>query len=179
MKYWVSFCFCLFALFSGAQKGKLFPELNGETLDGASKSIPEAVMGKLTIVGMAYSGKSEDALKTWYNPMYDKFVLKRGIFDHTFDVNLVFVPMYIGLKQAAYEPTLKDLKSSNRKDLYPYLLFYKGELEPYGSILGLTDKNSPYFFVLDQDGKIVHTFSGIFTEAKMEAIEAVLDEYAP
>jgi ATP10 protein len=158
-------------------EGKMFPELTGEMLNGTSKTIPTDTKGKLTFVGMAFSSKSEDVLKTWYEPVYDKFVLKRGMFDKKYDVNLMFVPMYIGLKKAAYESTMNDLKKSNRKDLYPYILFYKGDLEPYGSALEMKDKALPYFFLLDENGKIVYTASGVYTEGKMEKLEEVMDGY--
>jgi ATP10 protein len=167
----------LFSFSNYKPEGKIFPVLTGEMLNGTSKTIPNDTKGKLTFVGMAYSSKSEDVLKTWYEPVYDKFVLKRGMFDKKYDVNLLFVPMYIGLKKAAYESTMNDLKKSNRKDLYPYILFYKGDLEPYGTDLEMKDKALPYFFLLDEDGKIVYSTSGVFTEGKMEKLEEVLDEY--
>lgn len=155
--------------------GKVFPSLTGETLDGKSVTLPDAVKGKKSIIGMAYSSKAEEALMTWYQPIYDKFVAKVGMFDKDYDVNLYFVPMYIGLKQAAYEITKNKLKESNRKDLFPYILFYKGEISPYDKDLGLTDKNQPYFFVLDENGKVIYTATGTFSDTKMEEIEAVLE----
>lgn len=124
---------------------------------------------------MAYSSKVEEDLSSWYEPIYDKFVAKRGMFDKDYDVNLYFVPMYIGLKQAAYESTLKELKKSNRKDLFPYILFYKGSLEPYDTELKMSDKKQPYFFILDEQGKIIYSTSGVFTDKKMDEIEEVLN----
>lgn len=167
----------LFSFSIHSPEGKIFPSITGEMLTGESRTLPSDTKGKLTFVGMAFSSKSEDVLRTWYEPVYDKFVLKRGMFDKKYDVNLMFVPMYIGLKKAAYESTMNDLKKSNRKDLYPYILFYKGDLEPYGSELEMKDKALPYFFLLDKDGKIVYTASGVYTEAKMEKLEEVMDGY--
>jgi hypothetical protein len=157
------------------QVGTLFPSLAGETLEARALSIPEDCKGKITLVGMAWSKKSEEILNTWYTPMYDKFVLKRGMFDSRYDVNMFFVPMYTGMKKAAYETTLKQLRESNRKDLFPYILFYKGSMEPYEKPLKLDDEALPYFFVLDEEGKILYATSGSFSEKKMEAVEAVLE----
>lgn len=155
--------------------GKTFPSLNGETLEGKSVSLPADSKGKKTLIGMAYSAKAEEALMTWYQPIFDKFVSKVGMFDGDYDVNLYFIPMYIGLKQVAYDASLKKLKESNRKDLFPYILFYKGELAPYDKELEMTDKEVPYFFVLDESGKILYSAKGMFTDKKMEEIEAVLE----
>jgi hypothetical protein len=169
----VALC-CAFSFLNEAEKS--FPVLKGETLDGRQLTLPSDCAGKKTVIGVAYSEKAQDALISWHEPMYDKFVAKVGMFDSQYDVNLFFVPMFIGLKQSLYESTLKKLRADNRKDLYPYVLFYKGELEPYGSTLNLNDKSMPYFFVLDEKGKIIGNFSGNFSEKKMEDLEAVLDK---
>lgn len=158
-----------------AQVGTVFPELTGETLEESQVSLPSSTLGKVTLIGLAYSKKSEDILKTWYTPMYDKFVLKRGMFDSMYDVNMYFVPMYTGAKKIAYESTLKELRESSRKDLFPYILFYKGSMEPYTEALKMVEKNLPYFFVLDEEGKIVYATSGLYSEKKMSNIEEILD----
>ena len=156
-------------------KDQVFPALTGETLDGKNITIPADTGGKVTIVGMSYSKKAEGTLKTWHQPMYDKFVLKRGMFDSQYNINFLFVPMFTGAKKTAYGPALKKMKESNRKDLYPHLLFYKGDLEPYKTDLDMDDKNLPYLFVLDEEGKIVYQTKGLYNEKKMENIEEVLD----
>ncbi len=161
--------------FSPIQKGKQFPELSGETLDGKNITLPGAAKGKKTLVGMAYSSKAEEALNTWYQPVYDKFVAKLGMFDKDYDINLYFVPMYVGLKQAAYDASLRELKKSSRKDLFPYIVFYKGEIEPYESTLKMNDKSVPYFFVLDEKGQVIYSTTRAFTEKKMEDIEELLN----
>jgi hypothetical protein len=153
-----------------------FPLLNGETLDGKKIVLPSACIGKKTIIGMAYSQKAQDALMSWYEPMFEKFVAKVGMFDYEYDVNLYFVPMFIGLKQGLYESTLKELRGQNRKDLYPYVLFYKGELAPFDTQLNMQDKSQAYFFVLNEKGQVIHATKGAFSESKMEEIEAFLSK---
>jgi hypothetical protein len=106
MKRAIIFCSILFAancMF--AQTGKMFPALQGELLDGKTMTLPTTT-GKKTLVGLAYSSKAEDALKSWYQPLYDKFIAKKGMFDDQIDIETYFVAMYIGLKQTAYESTM-------------------------------------------------------------------------
>jgi hypothetical protein len=124
---------------------------------------------------MAYSQKAEDALMTWQQPVYDKFIAKVGMFDDMYDVQVYFIPMYVGNKQVFYEKSMKKLRDEKRDDLNDYILFYKGELEPYGSTLKMSNSDLPYFFVLDKEGKIIYSTSGSYTEEKMEAIEEVLE----
>ena len=170
------FCFIsLLSLSFTLQVGSVFPSIIGESLDGKSISIPEKTKGKKTLVGMAYSQKAEADLTTWYQPMYDKFIAKVGMFDSFYDVNVYFIAMFTGANQAAYEPALKKLRSDPNKELFPYIVFYKGDEEPYVGALNMKDKNSPYFFVLDENGKILYATSGSFSEKKMEDIEAVLE----
>ena len=140
MRLFLASSFALIICTSFGQVGKPFPELPGKTLDNREIVVPTDTQDKLTIVGMAYSKKSEDILKGWYEPMFNKFVLKRGIMDHLYDVNFFFIPMYTGAKKMAYEISMDKMRESNRKDLYPYLLFYKGELEPYVSVLKMEEK---------------------------------------
>lgn len=156
--------------------GNPFPSISGETLDNKTRSLPADCLGKKTIIGMAYSEKAQESMLTWYEPAFEKFVAKVGMFDYQYDVNLYFIPMFIGLKQSLYESTLKKLRAENRKDLYPYVIFYKGELEPYASTLNMKDKSLSYLFVLDEKGNIIHSVTGEFTEKKMEAIEAALEK---
>ncbi len=161
-------------LTSFSQTGKTFPSLTGEILEGGTRSLPADYKGKLTLVGMAWSKKAEETLATWYQPVYDKFVAKLGMMDDDYDVQICLVPMYIGLKQTAYDATLKELRESNRKDLFPYILFYKGPLEPYEQALGLKDNQLPYFFLLDENGKVIYATSGLFSESKMEKLEEAI-----
>lgn len=155
--------------------GQIFPQLEGEKLTGEQIVLPQDVSNKVSLIGMAYSKKSEATLKTWYQPMYDKFVLKRGIWDGNYDVNLLFVPMFTGAKKMAYESSIAKMKESNRKDLYPHLVFYKGELKPYVTSLGMDDKALPYLFLVDQEGKILYSTKGLYSDKKMERIEEILD----
>ena len=39
----------------------------------------------------------------------------------------------------------------------------------------MVEKNLPYFFVLDEEGKIVYATSGLYSEKKMSNIEEILD----
>ncbi len=158
-----------------AQNNAPFPSLVGETLSGQAVELPSQHTSKPTIVGMAYSKKAEDDLKSWYQPMYDTFILKRGMFDAMYDVQLFMVPMFTGMKKAAYETAIKKMREEHRKDLFPHILFYKGELEPYATDLKMSDKTLPYLFILDAQGKIVYHTSGAFTEKKKEAIESALE----
>jgi hypothetical protein len=157
--------------------GKIFPDMEAETVEDKKVKLPEVVKGKFTLLGLAYSKKSEDELNTWFQPIFEKFIQKnKGLFESFgYDVNVYFVPMFTGINAAATGTAKKKAMKNVDPNLLPYILFYKGELKPYKEALDFEGKDLPYFYVLDKDGKIVYATSGKYSTKKMDEVEAVLD----
>ncbi len=165
--------------FSQAQIGKQFPSMEGESLTNKMIDIPNDLKGKYSIIGLAYSKKSEDALKTWFEPAYYQFIYKPetpSLFAGNYDVNVYFVPMFTGAKRPAYKAVMKKVKKTIDERLLPYVLFYKGELKKYKKELGFKGKDVPYFFIIDENGKIIHSTSGRYTDAKMSEITDYIED---
>lgn len=172
---------CLFsAVAVQAQVGQQFPDMPGETVEGKEVKLPQGVKGKYTLLGLAFSKKSDDALQTWFQPVYSQFIQKRkagGLFeDLGYDVNVYFVPMFTGANKLAAGPARKKTLKNVDPELHSHILFYVGELATYRDQLGLKEKDEPYFFVLDENGKIVYTTSGAYSKQKMEQVEEILDQ---
>ena len=163
-----------------AQVGTNFPELEGETVENRKVTLPDDTNGKYTLVGMAFSKKSDDELQSWFKPVYSRFLQdsgNAGLFsDFAYDVNVYFIPMFSGLNKAvagtAKKKALKDVDA----ELHPHILFYVGQISTYRDALRLEEKDQPYFFVLDEEGKIVYATSGKYSKKKMEEVEEVLSE---
>lgn len=158
--------------------GKIFPEMTAETVDDKKIELPLSVKGKYTLLGLAYSKKSEDELNTWFQPIFEKFVQKQkgGLFEgFAYDVNVYFVPMFTGINAAATGTAKKKAVKNVDPNLLPYILFYKGELKTYKEALDFEKKDIPYFFVLDKEGKIVYATSGKYSNDKMDEIEEVIE----
>jgi hypothetical protein len=154
--------------------GKEFLEITGETLLDDLISIPTNTMGKYTIIGMAYSRDAESDLKTWLNPVYNKFIAKTGMFDMDIEVNLFFIPMFTGTNIPIAGQAKKKLKEDTDKAFYPHIVFYKGELKTYKKELEFDKKDTGYFFLLDPDGKIAYATSGKFHQKKLDEIDKIL-----
>ena len=173
----------LFLLFgsASAQVGDIFPDLTAETVEDKKVTIPKDTNGKFTLVGLAYSKKSEDDLNTWFDPVFNKFVRSSedaGLFaDFTYDVNVYFVPMFTGVKAAAQGTAKRKAIQDVDEKLLPHMLFYKGDLKTYKEALDFEHKDVPYFFVLDKDGKILYATSGAFTTKKLGEIENLIDDF--
>jgi hypothetical protein len=163
---------------TNAQVGKQFPDMEAETVEDKKVRLPQDVKGKYTLVGLAYSKKSEDELNSWFSPVFSKFIQKAtgGLMAGlTYDVNVYFVPMFTGVNAAATGTAKKKAIKNVDPQLFPHLLFYKGELKQYKEALDFEKKDVPYFFVLDPNGKIVHATSGAYSEDKMDAVEEVIE----
>ncbi|MGB0402704.1 MAG: hypothetical protein ACPGEG_01320 [Salibacteraceae bacterium] len=166
------FIFCL--SFCNAQSNKLFPLLVGQTLNGKVVELPDALEGKYSLITMAFSQKSQNELESWLNPVYNKFIAKTGMMDGMYDVNVLFVPMFTGAKKSAMQSVMKSMKAQSDPEIFPHVLFYKGEIGFYEKELGLLDENKPYVFLLDLNGNVVFRTSGRYTEDKMLEIEKIL-----
>lgn len=151
-----------------------FPKLQGETAEGRNVELPLAAPKEFTIVGLAYSQKAQPALEEWFEPAYLRFVAKHGLFAGTYQCDVFFVPLFTGLNKAAYEPSMKKFRKSAAPEIVEHVIFSKSDLETLKTALDLSDKNIPYFFILDREGRIVHRAKGDFTDEKLEAMEDVL-----
>jgi hypothetical protein len=166
----------VFATSIASSAQDVFPDLTGETANGTVVTLPKANGRPWTIVGLAYSQKAAPALEEWYEPAYLRFIAKHGLFAGAYEADVYFVPLFVGVNKAAYEPSLKKFRKSAEPEIVDHVLFSKADIGPLQEALGLTEKDRPYFFILDPDGRIVHRSEGAFTDDKLDAMEEVLLE---
>ena len=171
------FCFVLCNGVFAQVTGKMFPDMEAETVEDKKVKLPLDIKGKYTLLGLAYSKKSEDDLNSWFQPVFEKYIQKTtGLMSgFGYDVNVYFVPMFTGINAAATGTAKRKALKNIDPQLLPYVLFYRGELKPYKESLEFDKKDVPYLFVLDPTGKIVHATIGKYTEDKMDAIESVIE----
>jgi ATP10 protein len=172
------FLMIIFSFAADAQViGKMFPDMEAETVEDKKVKLPQEAKGKYTLLGLAYSKKSEDELNSWFQPVFEKFIQKTNglMAGFAYDVNVYFVPMFTGVNAAATGTAKRKALKNIDPQLLPYVLFYKGELKPYKEALDFEKKDIPYFFVLDAEGKIIFATSGKYTDAKMDQVENVME----
>ena len=156
--------------------GQNFPALTGETADGTSITLPRSDAKPYTIIGLAYSQKASPIMEGWYEPAYMRFIAKYGLLAGAYDADIFFIPLFVGANKSAYEAVMKNFRENADPEIVDHVLFSKADIEPLSAALDLTNKNIPYFFVLDATGKIIHRTQGEFTEDKLEAMEDVMLE---
>jgi hypothetical protein len=160
--------------FSFANNGDTFPSITGESLKNKMIELPKAAKGKYCLIGMASSQKAEADLQTWMQPVYDLFINQNTFIPVDYNLDIYFVPMFTGSNKGFYDKVMKKTKNEIDPELAPYVLFYKGDMEPYKE--HLKDKSKPYFFVLDKNGEIVYSTSGKYTVNKLDEIEGIVSE---
>lgn len=178
MRNQIVFCLILVTASLQAQViGKTFPDITAETVEDNKVTIPNDTKGKYTLLGLAYSKKSEDELNSWFSPVFNTFIQKStGLMSgFGYDVNVYFIPMFTGINAAATGTAKKKAAKNIDPQLLPYVLFYKGELKTYKEALDFEKKDIPYFFVLDPQGKIVFATSGKYSQDKMDEIEEKIE----
>ena len=176
------YTFLMFAVFlslaaTAQVTGKMFPDMEAETVEDKKVLLPQSTKGKYTLLGLAYSKKSEDELNSWFQPVFEKFIQKTSgiLAGFSYDVNVYFIPMFTGINAAATGTAKRKAIKNIDPQLLPYVLFYKGELKTYKTSLEFDKKDVPYFFVLDPTGKIVYATMGKYTDAKMNEVEEVIE----
>nr|WKN39322.1 hypothetical protein K4G66_11535 [Tunicatimonas sp. TK19036] len=186
MKQWM--CLLVIGLLFGAGKptssviNQPFPAMEAETVDDEVVNLPADTKGRITLVGLAYSKKSEKDLTTWMDPVFNTFIKQKlnpdsgGLFSSfTYDIDVYLIPMFTGVKAAAAGTAKRKAAKGIDQRLLPYILFYQGKLKPYKEALDFEKKDIPYFFLLDEAGKIVCATSGRYSEVKMNKIEEAID----
>lgn len=161
-------------ILSGSLRAQTFPTLNGELANGTAVQLPGDPKTPRIVIALAYGQKAQADLEAWYEPAYLRFVAKHGLFANAYSTELYFVPLFTGANKAAYEPSMKRFRKSATPETADRVVFVRTELEAVREALGLKDKDIPYFFVVDRDGRIVHREQGAFTEDKLDAIEEAL-----
>ncbi|MFT4785877.1 MAG: hypothetical protein ACI8QD_001156 [Cyclobacteriaceae bacterium] len=178
MKYY--FCILVFISFINvhcfAQSD--FPPMEAESLTNQFINLPEDITGKYTLIGLAFSKKSEEYLNSWFNPAYQQFIYKPetpSLFAGGYDINVYFVPMFTGAKRPAYQKVMDKIRKTIDPKLQPHVLFYKGTLKSYKDVLNFDGKNVPYFYVVNPEGKIVYSTTGAYSDRKMSEIQHALE----
>ena len=161
-----------------AQNGKSFPFIEGETLKDKKVALPKDTKGKYTLVGIAYSKKSDDLLKGWYSPMYRTFIDPPEVaFIPTddYDVNMYFVALLKGIYKVADNKITSKMKAGIDPKFHKNMVIYHGKIKEYKKELNLGQKDLPYFFVLNENGKIVYHTEGAYSDRKLYEIQSAIE----
>ncbi len=148
-----------------------FPSLSGMTLEDKPITLPQATAGKYSLLVLTYSAKASEQIAPWFDNLYDYFIM-----DPDYDMNLYVIPMITGAKSLIAGKIEKQLKKGIQQGYQKHFVLYQGEIEDYKKTLRLDNKDVPYVFLLDKNGKIVYQAAGQYSDAQLDRIESKLPD---
>ncbi|WP_375579854.1 hypothetical protein ABWH96_01890 [Marivirga tractuosa] len=93
------------------------------------------------------------------------------------DVNVVFIPMFTGLKRGASGSAIRKMQKDVDKKLHPHVIVYSGKMGDYEDLLKMSEKDKPYFYVVNKEGEIIYTTSGRSSIRKLNEVEELVTDY--
>jgi len=156
----------LCAAFVTVVQAQTFPSLTGMTLEDKTITLPQATTGKYSILVLAYSAKASDQIAPWFDNLYEYFLM-----DPEYDMNLYVIPMISGSKSLIAGQIEKQLKKGIQQGYRKHFVLYQGSIDDYKKTLKLDNKEVPYVFLLDKNGKIIYQIAGQYSDAYLEKIE--------
>ncbi|WP_420580687.1 hypothetical protein [Reichenbachiella sp.] len=157
--------------------GSIFPDMLTEDLSDNKINLPEDIKGKYSIIGLSYNKKSADKMPNWIVPIYQKFIAEPPGLQISYDINTYFVYMFSGMTVALKDVVKNKMLNEMDEVLKPHTLFETGELKSYQKVLDMLGrKDTPYFFILDPEGKILWATRGTPRESKINKLASFIDE---
>jgi len=155
----------------------IFPTILAEDVNDKSISIPLHYEGKRTVIGIAFSLKANESLKKWANPLHKTLIAGSmgGLMGgNMYDANLGFVALLKGIAKIGKAEAKQRIKKETDPSLHSLFLFSESDANEIMNHLEIKNTSEPYFFVLDEKGKIITQVSGAYSEEKMTRITDAL-----
>ena len=169
----------LLLISAGAFAQTTFPELNCETLSNKKITLPKDMLGKRTVVGLAFSPKTDKSLKVWSQPLYNALMVDGmgGMMSgNMYNANVCYVGMLRGINKLAMSEMKERSRENVDKKLHDFFMISDQNVNEICDQLKITEKSEPHFFVLDENGKILYHTWGDYSDAKLNQITEKLLE---
>ena len=147
---------------------KPFPKIEGISLSGNNITFPDVLIGKPSVLAVAFRQKAQKCINTWA----DELLLKYGI---NKSVNYYEIPMLGGQYTMARNWIDGGMRGGVPKPLHDYTVTYYGPLRSYFKSLGISSKSDCYIYVLNNKGKVVDRHKGYSTEKGLKEMFNLID----
>ena len=147
---------------------KPFPKIEGISLSGDKVTFPDVLVGKPSVLAVAFRQKAQKCINTWA----DELLLKYGI-DKS--INYYEIPMLGGQYTMARNWIDGGMRGGEPKPLHDYTVTYYGPLRSYFKSLDISSKGDCYMYVLNSEGVVVDRHNGYSTEKGLTAMFNLID----
>ena len=169
------FCVILLAFSASSYTQITIPEFTGSNLNNQKLNFPSDLNEKKTLMGFAFSKKSQDDIQSWAQPVYDEFIDKESLASLVYDVNVYLVIVLSKSGNTFKEKVIRELKENILKEFYPNIIICDADRKDIREELNITEKDVPTLFALDKNGKIKKKESGAYTMKKLERLSDHLE----
>jgi hypothetical protein len=147
---------------------KPFPKIEGISLSGDKVTFPDVLVGKPSVLAVAFRQKAQKCINTWA----DELLLKYGI-DKS--INYYEIPMLGGQYTMARNWIDGGMRGGVPKTLHDYTVTYYGPLKSYFKSLDISSKGDCYMYVLNSEGIVVDRHNGYSTEKGLTEMFNLID----
>ena len=147
---------------------KPFPKIEGISLSGDKVTFPDVLVGKPSVLAVAFRQKAQKCINTWA----DELLLKYGI-DKS--INYYEIPMLGGQYTMARNWIDGGMRGGVPKPLHDYTVTYYGPLRSYFKSLDISSKGDCYMYVLNSEGIVVDRHNGYSTEKGLTEMFNLID----
>jgi hypothetical protein len=147
---------------------KPFPKIEGISLSGDKVTFPNVLVGKPSVLAVAFRQKAQKCINTWA----DELLLKYGI-DKS--INYYEIPMLGGQYTMARNWIDGGMRGGVPKPLHDYTVTYYGPLRSYFKSLDISSKGDCYMYVLNSEGIVVDRHNGYSTEKGLTEMFNLID----
>lgn len=166
----------LFSTLLLAQKGDTFPTIEVEDLNEKVSRIPEDTKGKFTLIGIAFSEDAQNDLYSWSQPVFSEFMDENNLSSLVYDPYVKLILMFGGANQLLYNKARDRIIEGTDETLKDNVVMFKGDIKDYRKALKLKKRKTPYFFVLDKEGKIIYTTEGRYSRQVLKEVGDLIEE---
>lgn len=159
-----------------AQEGELFPKIEVEDLNENVSAIPQDTKGKFTLVGIAFSEDAQNDLYSWSQPVFSEFMDDNNLSSLVYDPHVKLILMFGGANQLVYKKARERIIEGTDESLKENVVMYKGGIKDYRKALKLKKRKTPYFFVLDKEGKIIYKTEGRYSRQVLKEVGDLIEE---
>jgi ATP10 protein len=142
--------------------GSPFPSITVKTLAKEEMNLPNATLGKPTVLCVVFEQNSQAKVDTWTTAILENY--------KNDSVNYLEIPMISAGYKWVSNFIDNGMRSGVPQNLHTHVATYYGKLDSYKQQLKMTDKNSCYLFLLDKQGIVQHIDSSVANEQKLNTL---------
>jgi hypothetical protein len=147
-----------------------FPGITGKSLNGAEVTLPDAAIGKVALIIVAFVRQPPGVVDSWLAPFEKEF---------SHDKSYVFyeIPMLEGVWAKTISGIIEGgMRQGIPERMHDNVVSYYGGAEAYCAALEINDKSRCYVFLLDRHGSIIWRSVGTASDAAVKEMLRLAQE---